>query len=94
MEERCGVTAVSLVSTIENILKNEHLVPTGARFDFGGEACIHIKDAPDGEEASRELVSEITSAAEEWFLRQEEEDTLWHLQREGKDIKVTKYKKA
>lgn len=45
-------------------------------------------------EASRELVSEITSAAEEWFLRQEEEDTLWHLQREGKDIKVTKYKKA
>lgn len=60
MEERCGVTAVSLVSTLENILKNEHLVPTGARFDFGGEAFIHIKDATDGEEASRELVSEIT----------------------------------
>lgn len=94
MEERCGVTAVSLVSTLENILKNEHLVPTGARFDFGGEAFIHIKDATDGEEASRELVSEITFSAEEWFLRPEDVGTLWHLQREGKDIKVTKYKKV
>ena len=63
-------------------------------FNFGGEACIHIKDTPNGEEASRELVSEITFSAEEWFLRPEEVDTLWHLQSDGKDIWLTKYKKV